>query len=160
MAVDYFLKFDGIEGESQDDKHKNEIEILSWSWGLVQTGTSGYGGGAGAGKVNVQDINFSKRVDKASPKLMEKCATGEHIKSAFLVARKAGKEQQEYLKLKFTDVLVSSYNTGGSGGDEIPIEQISMNFSKYEVEYREQKSDGTLGGAIKHGYDLKANKKI
>ncbi len=160
MAVDYFLKFDGIEGESQDEKHKNEIEILSWSWGMTQTGTSGYGGGAGAGRVNVQDVTFSKRVDKASPKLMEKCATGEHIKNAILVARKAGKEQQEYLKLKFTDVIVSSFSTGGSGGDEIPLEQISLNFAKYEVEYREQKPDGTLGGTIKSGYDIKANKKL
>lgn len=160
MAVDYFLKFDGIEGESQDERHKNEIEILSWSWGLAQTGTSGYGGGAGAGKVNVQDISFSKRVDKATPKLMEKCALGDHIKSALLVARKAGGEQLEYLKIKFSDILVSSYSTGGSGGDEIPVENISLNFSKYEYEYREQKPDGSLGGTIKSGYDIKANKKV
>lgn len=157
MAVDFFLKIDGVDGESQDDKHKNEIEILSWSWGMSQAGTSGYGGGGGAGRVSVQDLNFVKRTDKASPKLMLACCNGQHIKSALLTARKAGKEQQEYLKLKLTDVLVSSYQTGGSGADEIPTEQIAFNFAKHEVEYREQKPDGTLGGTVKSHWDQKKN---
>ncbi|MCC6859254.1 MAG: type VI secretion system tube protein Hcp [Bryobacterales bacterium] len=157
MAVDFFLKIDGIDGESQDAKHKNEIELLSWSWGLSQSGTSGYGGGAGAGRVSIQDLNFVKRTDKASPKLMLACCSGEHIKNALLTARKAGKEQQEYYKLKLTDVLVSSYQTGGSGAEEIPTETIAFNFSKYEIEYHEQKPDGTLGGAIKSHWDQKKN---
>ena len=29
--VDYFLKIDGIKGESQDTKHAGEIEIQSFS---------------------------------------------------------------------------------------------------------------------------------
>ncbi len=33
MAVDYFLKIDGIAGESTDDKHKEWIDVLSFSWG-------------------------------------------------------------------------------------------------------------------------------
>ena len=33
MAADYFLKIDGIPGESAaDSKHSGEISILSWSW--------------------------------------------------------------------------------------------------------------------------------
>ena len=28
-----YLKFGGVEGESADDRHKDQIEILSWSWG-------------------------------------------------------------------------------------------------------------------------------
>ena len=32
-AFDYFLKLDGIPGESTDAKHKGEIDVLSWSWG-------------------------------------------------------------------------------------------------------------------------------
>jgi type VI secretion system secreted protein Hcp len=153
--VDYFLKIDGIQGESQDSKHKNEIEIQSFSWGAVQSGTASHGGGMGAGKVQMQDFHFVMRVNKSSPKLMLACATGEHIKNAVLVCRKAGKEQQEYLKVTFTDLLVSSYQTGGSGGDVIPMDQISLNFSKVEIEYKEQKPDGSLGGAIKAFYDMK-----
>ena len=84
------------------------------------------------------------------------CATGEHIKKAVLTARKAGKEQQEYLKVTLSDLLVSSYQTGGSGhGDVVPTDQVSLNFSKIEVVYKEQKADGSLGGATPAGFDLK-----
>ena len=156
--VDYFLKFDGIQGESQDKTHKNEIEIESFSWGATQSGTAARGGGMGAGKVQMQDFHLVMKVNKASPKLMLACAQGEHIKSATLTCRKAGKEQQEYMKVTFSDILVSSYQTGGSGGaDVLPMDQISLNFSKVEIEYKEQKPDGTLGGAIKAHYDLKTN---
>jgi type VI secretion system secreted protein Hcp len=154
--VDYFLKIDGIQGESMDKTHKNEIEIESFSWGANQTGTASRGGGMGAGKVQMQDFHFVMKINKASPKLMLSCASGEHIKSAILTCRKAGKEQQEYLKVTFTDLLVSNYQTNGTGAaDIIPMDQISLNFTKVEVEYKEQKPDGTLGGAIKAFYDMK-----
>jgi type VI secretion system secreted protein Hcp len=160
MAVaDFFLKIEGIDGESQDSKHKNEIDLESWSFGENQTGASHAGGGGGAGKVHMQDFHFVMRVNKASPKLFLACATGEHIKKAILTCRKAGKEQQEYLKWNFTDLLISSYQTGGSShGDALPVDQISFNFSKVEVEYKEQKPDGTLGGLVKAGYDVKGQK--
>ena len=158
-AVDYFLKIDGIPGESQDAKHKDEIALESWSWGATQSGTYGAGGGGGAGKVSMQDFHFVMKVNKASPKLMLACASGEHIKKAVLTCRKAGTDQQEFLKITMSDILVSSYQTGGSAGsDLVPTDQISLNFSKIEFEYKEQKPDGTLGGAVSAGYDLKANK--
>ena len=158
MAADYFLKIDGIEGESHDSKHKDEIDLLSYSFGASQMGTHSTGGGGGAGKVSMQDFHFTMHINKATPKLLLACASGEHIKKAVLTCRKAGKEQQEFLKVTFTDLLVSSYNTGGSS--DIPMEQISLNFAKIEFEYKEQKPDGTLGGAVKAGYDLKLNKSV
>ena len=159
--VDFFLKLTGIEGESADHKHKAEIQLESWSWGEAQTGTGHAGGGHGAGKVAAQDFHFVMKVSKASPKLMLACANGEHIKDGTLVARKAGKEQQEFLVIKMTDVLVSSYQTGGSGhADILPTDQFSLNFAKLEFEYKEQKQDGTLGGSSKAGYNFKENKAV
>jgi type VI secretion system secreted protein Hcp len=160
-AVDYFLKIEGIDGESMDAKHKGEIDLESWSWGESQSGTHSAGGGGGAGKVSMQDFHFVMRVNKSSPKLLLACANGEHFKKAVLTCRKAGKEQQEFLKITFSDLLVSSFQTGGSGhGDIVPMDQISVNYSKIEYEYKEQKPDGTLGGAIKAGWDLKQNKAV
>jgi len=98
--------------------------------------------------------------NKASPKLMLACATGEHIKKGKLTARKAGKDQQEYFVIDMSDVLVSSYQTGGSEGQNLPTEQISLNFSKIEFDYKEQKADGTLGASIKAGWNVKENKKV
>ena len=114
-AVDYFLKIEGIAGESADSKHKGEIDIQSFSWGATQSGSFAMGGGGGAGKVAMQDFHFVMKMNKASPKLMLACANGEHIKKATLVCRKAGKEQQEYLKVEFGDILVSSYQSLGPG---------------------------------------------
>jgi type VI secretion system secreted protein Hcp len=160
MAADFFLKIEGVEGESTDDKHKNEIDVESWSWGETQSGTFSGGGGGGAGKVSMQDFNFVMRVNKASPKLMLACATGDHLKGATLTCRKAGGEQQEYMKITMTDLLVSSYQTGGSAGDVLPVDQISINFAKIEYEYKPQKPDGSLDSPVKVGYDLKLNKKV
>jgi len=159
--VDYFLKIDKIEGESADAKHKNEIDVESWSIGASQGGTFAYGGGGGAGKVQMQDFHFTMKVNKASPKLFLACATGEHIKSAILTCRKAGKEQQEFLKITMSDVLVSSIQQGGQGNsDVIPMEQISLNFAKIDTEYKPQNPDGTLGAPVKAGYNLKENKAV
>ncbi len=157
--VDFFLKLDGIDGESPDEKHGKEIEIKSWGFGVAQTGSSDRGGGAGTGKAMFQDISFTKIFDKASPKLMAACASGDHKPSALLTCRKAGKEQQEYLKITLTDVLVSHYGTAGSEGSGGALfDNFALNFSKIEFEYKEQTKDGTLGGATKASYDLKKNK--
>lgn len=156
--VDYFLKIEGIPGESMDAKHKDEIDVESWSWGETQAGSHAYGGGGGAGKVQMNDFAFTMRVNKASPKLLLNCANGAHIKSALLTCRKAGKDQQEYIKIKFSDLLVSSFQTGGSRGDIVPVDSITLNFAKIEYEYYPQKEDGTLGAKVPVHWDLKTNK--
>jgi len=159
-ASDYFLKIEGVDGESKDDKHKNEIEIESWSFGASQSGSMAAGGGGGAGKVSMQDFTFTKSLDKSSPKLFEALATGQHLKEAKLVLRSGGGSQLEYLVITFSDVLISSYSTGGSSGDDRPTESISLNFAQIKMSYVEQNADGRAGAAVEFGWDLKANKKV
>lgn len=160
-AVDFFLKIDGVDGESSDAKHPNEIQLMSWSFGETQSGSHSAGGGGGAGKVVMQDFHFTMHTNKASPKLFLACANGEHIKSAKLTCRKAGKEQQEFLIWTFSDLLVSSYQIGGSdGANVLPVESISFNFTKVETAYKVQNPDGTLGAEFKSGYDLKKAQKV
>jgi len=177
MALfDAFLKLDGIKGESADSKHKGEIDLMSFSWGAEQTGVHATGGGGGAGKVRFNDFTITKRTDASSPLLMLNCANGTHIKEANFVVRKAGGEQLEFLKIKMTDVLISSYKphgadaallptleaSGAAGpGSEIPSEQVSLNFAKVEFSYQPQGADGKAqGGPILAGWDVKANKKV
>ena len=157
--VDYFLKIEGVPGESITKP--GEIDLLSFSWGETQPGTAGQGSGSGAGKVQAQDFHFTKLIDKSSPMLFVSCATGQHIKSAVVTARKAGGKQEDYLIFKMSDVLVSSYQTGGSAGsDVVPTEQFSLNFVKLELAYKEQKADGSLGGEVKQGFDYGTYAKI
>lgn len=158
-AADYFLKLDGIPGESNDLKHKNEIDLESFSWGETNAAAPGHGAGTGAGKVAMQDFHFTARVNKASPTLMLACATGKHIKDAILTVRKAGKDQQEYLIIKLSEVLITSYMLGGAeAADSTPMDQVSFNFGKIQYEYRPQKADGSLGGSVKVGFDVGKNK--
>ena len=87
MAIDMFLKIEGVEGESTDKSHQGEIDILSWSWGMSQSGTTHMGGGGGSGKVSVQDLSLTKYIDKSSTVLLTHCATGKHIPKAVLTVR-------------------------------------------------------------------------
>lgn len=160
MAVDMFLKLDGIKGESKDHKHKEEIHIESFSWGLSQTGAHGAGGGGGAGKVSVHDISITKQTDKASCDLMYHVASGKHIPSGLITVRKAGDKPLEYLKIKLTDVLISGYQTAGHGGGDLLTENVTLNFAKFQVEYQEQKPDGSGSPAGAVGWDVKANVKV
>ncbi|MBV9928139.1 MAG: type VI secretion system tube protein Hcp [Acidobacteria bacterium] len=159
---DYFLKIDGIEGESQDSKHKGEIQLDSFSWEANNDGTFSSNKGGGSGKVAMRDFKFTMDVNKSSPKLILACATGQHIKSAVLTCRKAGKGQQDYLTYTLSDVLVSYYRTATppEGNGVIPRDEVGLNFAKIEVEYKEQNADGTLGGAVKVGYDLKQTAEV
>ena len=158
-AVDYFLKIDGIEGESQDATHRGAFQLDSWSWRAQNVGTMQAGGGGGGGRAQMRDFYFTMRVNRATPKLMQRLASGEHIKRAVLTCRKAGTKPQEYLKITFEDIIVSSYHTNSAQGDGLsPTETIGLNFAKITYEYREQKADGSLGGAVVASHDMKQNR--
>jgi type VI secretion system secreted protein Hcp len=157
MASDIFAKIGDIKGESLDDKHKDEIEVLSYSWGVTNAGSMAHGSGGGEGKATFHDMSFVHNVDKASPVLLQACATGTHMKEATITHRKAGKGQHEYLVVKMTDVIVTGVTHGGSGsGDH--SESVSLAFAKVALEYKPQKPDGSLDAGIHFKYDLKAQK--
>jgi len=160
MAVDYFLLISGIEGESTDAKYKGALSVLAYSWGETQTGVMAGGGGAGAGKVQMQDFQFTTHVSKASPKLLLACATGQALKEVKLVGRKAGGQQLEFMSYTFNDVLISSYQVSGSGGDDGPMDQVSLTFGRLKAEYRAQKSDGSLDAPVTASWDLKSGKQV
>jgi type VI secretion system secreted protein Hcp len=89
------------------------------------------------------------------------CATGQHIKSAVLTGRKAGKDQRDYLTVTFSDILVTQYEVNGDESSSSPaVDSVSLNYSKVEYEYKLQNPDGSPGGSVKAGYDFRANKKF
>jgi type VI secretion system secreted protein Hcp len=157
VASDIFAKLGDIKGESLDDKHKDQIEVVSWSWGVSNSASGATGsGGGGTVKASFRDLSFTHKIDKASPALMQRCATGQHLKEATITHRKAGKGQQEYLVIKMNDVIITSVVDGDSEGSH--METVSLAFAKIDVEYRPQKPDGTLDAGIHFKYDLKTNK--
>jgi len=157
MAVDMFLKIDGVKGEAQDAKFKEEIDVLAWSWGASNSGTTHMGSGSGAGKANYQDLSVTKYVDKSSTVLLQACASGKHFKTANLVVRKAGDKPLEYIKLDMKDVIITSISTGGSGGEDRLTENVTLNFGAFKEIYTPQKEDGSGGGEVEVEVDIAAN---
>lgn len=168
--VDYFLKIEGVEGESPDQAYSGWIQLQAWQWSEENAGRWGFGSGGGSGKVEMKDFEFRMVTNKASPKLFMMCATGEHIPQARLVCRKSGNGQQDFMTVTFSHCLVSSFKTVGNmppgvvGAPQVdtvlPTDVISLNFARIEFEYKEQKNDGSMGAVIKSGYDLKLNARI
>ncbi|WKJ90876.1 type VI secretion system tube protein Hcp [Methylomonas montana] len=157
MAVDMFIKIENIKGESKDKSHEGETDVLAWSWGMSQSGTMHIGGGGGAGKVNVNDLSFTKWLDKGSTDLMKACCEGKHIPKAVLVVRKAGGTPVEYLTITMEEVLISSVSTGGSGGEDRLTESVSLNFAKVKVKYIEQTAEGGEGDKPDMAWNIQAN---
>jgi type VI secretion system secreted protein Hcp len=171
--VDYFLKIDGIEGESPDKTYPGWIQLERWQWAEENSGRWGVGSGGGTGKVEMKDFEFRMVTNKASPKLFLMCATGQHLDSAKLVCRKSGQGQQDFMIVTFSNCLVSSFRTLGNvplvmgqpttTGDTaviLPMDEIKINFARIQIEYHEQLNDGTMGPAINAGYDLKLSTPI
>jgi type VI secretion system secreted protein Hcp len=160
MAIDSFLKLGSIKGESVVKGFEDQIQLLSWSWGMTQSGTTHQGSGGGAGKVNVQDLNLTHYVDSSSPNLMTACCTGQHFDSAVLTMRKAGGTALNYVTITFSDIIVTSVASGGSGNEDLLSESFSLNFGKFKYEYQPQDAKGgKKGGAITSTFNISTNTK-
>jgi type VI secretion system secreted protein Hcp len=164
MPFDAFLKIDGVDGESNDSKHKGEIEVLSYSWGVTQaiTGSASSTGTFSGQRCDIAPLSIVKQLDKASAKLFQACAAGDHFASALLTLSRAGGDKQPYMEYKFSDVLVSSVRVGGAGAGEggVPSEEIALVFGKCELKYTQIGNDGKPAGNQTGGWDLKENKKV
>ncbi len=148
MAVDIFLKIGEIKGEARDSTYNGKdgwIDILAWSWGVSNSGSTHFGSGSGAGKANFQDISVTKYIDKATPDLMKSTSKGTHHGTATLIVRKAGDKPLDYLKIEMEDVMLTSFSTGGSGGEDRLTENISLNFDWFKITYTEQLQSGAAG---------------
>lgn len=157
MAVDMFLKLGDVKGESKDKVHKEEIDVLAWSWGASNSGSFHMGGGGGAGKVNVQDLSFTKYIDLASTEIFLATCNGKHFPEATLVVRKAGETPLEYLTIVMNDVLITSYSTGGSGGEDRLTENVTLNFAKVKLTYKEQAPKGAQAKAPSVSWNIAEN---
>jgi type VI secretion system secreted protein Hcp len=157
MAIDMFLKLEGVDGESEDSLRAGDIQVLAWSWGASQSGTMHLGTGGGSGKVAVQDISVTKYVDTSSSVLLKLCHTGAHLETGQLVVRKAGGTALEYIIIDMRKVIISSISTGGSGGEDRLTENVTLNFKEFDYAYTPQKDDGTGDAPKTFKWDIAGN---
>lgn len=131
-----YIKFDGVDGESTDADHKDWINIQSLSSGIQRPRSDSTGG---LGPAFASDIIVVKQLDKSSPKLAESVAKGTVFPSVqFHLTRRVGTEREAtYYTYELKNVIVTSYQVGGSGSasESRPTETLSLNFEEIKVTY-------------------------
>ena len=127
------LKIDAIKGESQDNKHKDEIQVVAWEFAVSNPG-SFQGSRFISGRADYSDIVITKYVDAASTKLAAAVVSGQHLKEAILSVSKAS-QSKDYLMITLTDVVLTSISMSGSDGDDRLAESVNLSFAKMEMEY-------------------------
>lgn len=160
MSVDIFLKIDGIDGESTDDKHKKWIEVLSFSHGVSQpvSGASASGGRTG-GRADFTDVSLVKTVDNASPDLNIYCSKGQHIPKIEVEFCLATGDKHNFLKYTMENCIISSVGVSGSAGGEVkPSESLTFAYGKIKWEYTPIDHAGKAGSTTGRSWDLEANK--
>jgi type VI secretion system secreted protein Hcp len=155
-AADTFMLLDGVQGESNDSKHKDWIDILSYTQTYRNTAPAVGGGGAGAAKVTCGDVTVLKSIDKSSPRLIEGVVSGANFKSAkidFVIA--SAQTQTAYYNVAITDVQIVAVEQTDQPDDARIVERVTLRGGRFEYTYREQDAKGQLGPDIKFTYDCR-----
>lgn len=132
-ALDYFLKIDGVHGESQDKTHKDEIDVLSWSWGTSNSGS---------GPV-FDSFAWEQGMDSSFVPLFLDLVNGDPIHSALLTVRRAGTHPFEFFKMTLTDARMVSLSSTGSG--DALVVNAAMDYGAIAMHYCEQSPTGASG---------------
>jgi type VI secretion system secreted protein Hcp len=152
-----YIKFDGVEGETQDKDHKNWSDILSFSQGILQPGSGATGATRRRGDVILEDIRVTKELDKASPKIAESVCKGKVFPKVeiHLTASYTDAGRVPYFKYDLKNVLVTSYNVSGSAQSEaVPTEDFALNFEEIKVTYTEADSKGKSKGNVEYQWKV------
>ncbi len=160
MAIDMYLKVDGVSGESNDSNHNNWTDIYSFNWGAKQPGNMSVGGGGGSGKVQFYDLSVQAFIDKGTPAILKYCSSGKHLSKVELSVCKAGGTQVEYCRIVLEDVIITNCQFAGVGSTDSIIMTYAFQAARVNISYWEQAEKGTKGAESKSGWDIKSNKEI
>jgi len=144
MAFDAYLKIDGINGEATDANHKDWLQLTSYRLPVTHTQS-----GTGRSAPGASELTITKLMDAASPKLYEAINKGTHLKEAVIELVHTG-GKSPFLVIRLTDVLITSAldDAEATGTAKFPMETISLNYSKIQWTYTQQKADGSAAGTV------------
>lgn len=159
MAVEIFLKLDGIDGESEKSGAEKYIEIFSFSNGASNPSSVAFGTGSGAGKVDISSLSLQKQLDVSSPLLFQSCCKGTHIAKGSLFVREATGDTTTkiYYQYDMTEVFVDSISWGGAAGGGKPSESLSLSAKSLTISYWPQDAKGAVGNKKSFGWDVAKN---
>ena len=159
MAVDFFLKLEGIDGQSNDKGHSNWIEVMEVAHGAMQN-VSMQRGADVSGRGQFIPFKFVHPVDKATPKLQQFCMNGQKIaKAEFASCRAIAGVQVPVYEIKMENVKVAKaeVKTVTNEATTEIVEEVELVVGKMTWKVTPIKPDKTKDGAIEAAFDQIAN---
>jgi len=159
--IDAYLKIEGINGESEDDRHRNWIEVSNVMYAVNQprADTLSTAGGHTRGRAELYSITFKKLADIASPVLLQTCATGKTIPKAVFEFMRADGDGMPipYFKIEIENLMIANI-TPDSGDGGVISERVQLAYAKIKWSYTRQSIRGGAQGNTSGGWDCSANK--
>ena len=156
-ATAAYMKFEGLDGECQDKDHKGWSDIASFNHEIINPMIEGRMGNH-QGKPALGEILVTKEIDKSSPKLAEAICNGHafpkveiHLSEYFA----GGTGSVVYYAYELKNVIITSYSVGGSTkGEEVPMEEFSLNFEEIKWTYMETDSKGVSEAVLEFTWNV------
>lgn len=152
MSERWFLRLDGIAGDSTDDRHEDEIEVQSWSIGVSRSGST-TAGGSGAGRSDLQELQITAPLSAASPQIFLLAVTGRHLSGATLSGVRQGEHARDFFTIRLAEVTATRYRLGDEA-DAAPMDQFSLDYGRIEVTYHSVSSSGKPLPPVTAGFDV------
>ncbi|MBQ3034178.1 MAG: type VI secretion system tube protein Hcp [Deferribacterales bacterium] len=164
MVTDFFIKIDGVDGESSEKNHSKWIEVITFNHGSVQNIAVGRAAEV-SGRGQFIPFSFVHLLDKASPKLQQYCMTGQKInKVEFQVCRSIGGSQvpvyevtMENVKIAKATVKTVAQETSAGETAYQAVEEVEMVAAKQTWKVTPIKADNTKDGAVEASFDQSTN---
>jgi type VI secretion system secreted protein Hcp len=156
--ADVFLDLDGIQGDSTDAKHKNQIDILTYTQSFKNTTAASTGAGGGAGKVTCGDITVMKNIDKSSPLLIKAVTSGQHIKTGVLTFRSVGAQEINYYVVSLKDVVITEIDQTDQNNPARIFEKVTFSATDFTFKFTPQTASGKAGTPVSFEFNCAANK--
>lgn len=170
MSTNVYLELTDESGNKYDGNsaakgHEKKIEVVSWSHGFSQPTTAATKSAdqQATSRANHSDLSFTKFFDNASDDILKACWTGQQQKTAIFQCFRSsgstdtGSEATMYLQITLEDAIISHYSISG-GGDELPIENITLNYTKCEYKFTPvDTKTAKAGSPVTISHNLKDN---
>jgi type VI secretion system secreted protein Hcp len=155
MAIDVFLRIDGITGESQNPNFKGQIELNSFSFGA--TNVVNIGSGSGSGKVTFTPITVTKLPDTTSPVLFLAVCQGTKAATATVSFVQPG-ASAAYITFDLGTVIASGLTTSVTNG--VTLETITLVCGSLKYTVVTYNAAGAATGTVTDGWDITKNVKL
>lgn len=160
MAI--YIEYDGIQGNVTAEGYKDHLSVSSVNFGVGRGISMEAGNMANreATRPSLSEITFTKIADNSSTSLFKESVTGSTGKLVKIKFVQTGADKVvEYMDIELEDCLVSGY-TISAGGDDDPVETVTLSFAKIMVNYHDYDKANAGASPQRVGYDLTTAKPL